>query len=219
MSRCAEVAYPVPLTGAGYALSLEAGYSYIGSMVGPSISDEELMLAYAKGDAHAFELLYARHKGMVYRLVLRTIGNKAVAEEIYQEVWLSVVNARKRYAPDAKFMTWVSRIISNKLIDHFRKAGQWEPYLNDADEELEECAAGPVYHDPENMTHINRQVARLLFCVEQLPPPQRQVFLMKEEAGLPLDEIAAMLSAGHEAIKSRLRYAMNKLKACMGDLL
>jgi len=182
-------------------------------------SDEQLMLAYGKGDAHAFELLYARHKGTVYRLGLRSIGDKAMAEEIYQEVWLSVVNARKRYAPDAKFMTWVSRIVSNRLIDYFRKSGQWEPYLIDGVEELEECAAGPAYHDPENMTHVNRQVARLMFCVQQLPPPQRQAFLMKEEAGLTLDEIAAMLSAGHEAIKSRLRYAMNKLKACMGDLL
>jgi len=219
MHRCTETAYPALLTGAVYALSFPAGCSYIGSMVEPSVSDEELMLAYGNGDVHAFELLYARHKGMLYRLVLRAVGDKAVAEEIYQEVWLSVVNARKRYAPDAKFMTWVSRIASNRIIDHFRKAGQWEPYLSDAGEELEECAAGPVYHDPENMTHINRQVARLLFCVEQLPPPQRQVFLMKEEAGLTLDEIAAALSAGHEAIKSRLRYAINKLKACMGDLL
>lgn len=210
--------YPAPRIGAG-CLSFAAGCSYIGSMVGQSASDEELMLAYGKGDARAFELLYARHKGMVYRLVMRSIADKALAEEIYQEVWLSVVIARKRYRPDAKFMTWVGRIVSNKLIDHFRKSGQWEPYLQEAGEELEECAAGPVYHDPEAMTHINRQVARLLFCVDQLPPPQRQVFLMKEEMGLRLDEIAAMMSAGHEAIKSRLRYAMSRLKACMGDLL
>ena len=202
-----------------------AGCSYIVSMVAPhhdpldEPSDEQLMLAYGKGDARAFELLYARHNGTVYRLVLRSVADKSVAEEIYQEVWLSVVNARKRYRPDAKFMTWVSRIASNRLIGHFRRTGQWEPYLQDAGEALEECAAGPGYHDPEAMTHINRQVARLLFCVEQLPPPQRQAFLMKEEMGLTLDEIAAMLSAGHEAIKSRLRYAMSRLKACMGDLL
>jgi RNA polymerase sigma-70 factor (ECF subfamily) len=181
--------------------------------------DEQLMLAYGKGDARAFELLYARHKGTVYRLVLRATGDKLMAEDIYQEVWLSVVNARKRYQPDAKFMTWVSRIASNKLIDHFRRTGQWEPYLSDSDEDIEACAPGPGYQDPEARTHVNRQMARLLFCLEQLPPPQRQTFLMKEEMGLALDEIAAAMSAGREAIKSRLRYAVKRLKACMGELL
>ncbi len=210
----------MPIGGAGY-LPFTAVSSYIGSMVDQSggASDEALMQAYAKDDARAFEILYARHKGTVYRLVLRSVGDSYVAEEIYQDVWLSIIKARKQYRPAAKFMTWVSRIATNRLIDHYRKSGQWEPYLSDDREAVEACAAGPAYHDPENMTHVRRQMARLLFCVEQLPPPQRQVFLLKEEAGLTLDEIAGIVSAGREAIKSRLRYAVQRLKACMGELL
>ena len=85
-----------------------------------SASDETLMLAYAAGDAAAFDQIHARHKGGVYRYLLRHCGRAASADELFQDVWMSVVRARATYAPTAKFTTWLYRIARNRLVDHWR---------------------------------------------------------------------------------------------------
>lgn len=83
--------------------------------------DSQLMRAYAKGDSAAFEVLYRKHKDALYRFFLRQCGNQSRAEELYQDVWLRVINARDSYEHKAKFTTWLYRIAHNILIDHFRK--------------------------------------------------------------------------------------------------
>jgi RNA polymerase sigma factor (sigma-70 family) len=88
--------------------------------------DEDLMLAYAAGDAAAFDVLYARHKGSLYRYVLRQCAHAGVAEELFQDVWMNVLRARASYVPSARFATWLYRIAHNRLIDHWRATGQVE---------------------------------------------------------------------------------------------
>ena len=89
--------------------------------------DEELMLAYGRGDAGAFETLYKRHRGRLYRFVLRALSNSAghrsTAEELFQEAWIRVIEARGRYAPQARFTTWLYTIAHNLIVDHWRKKG------------------------------------------------------------------------------------------------
>src|SRR5688572_11572271 len=85
--------------------------------------DEQLMLAYREGDAGAFETLYKRHRGALYRFVLRAVRQKASAEELYQEAWIRVIEARGRYTPQARFTTWLYTIAHNLLVDHWRKKG------------------------------------------------------------------------------------------------
>lgn len=184
-------------------------------------SDETLMLAYGKGDAAAFERLYARHKGGLYRYLLRSCSDRADAEELFQDIWASVIGARTGYRPEAKFATWLYRIASNRLTDHYRKAGKWEHYVTEADDEGNgaDCAVSPGYQEPEQQTGIRRQVARFLECLNELPALQRQVFLLREETGMKLEEIAAAVEANAEAVKSRLRYAVSRLRLCMGELL
>src|SRR5260221_9358711 len=84
-------------------------------------SDEELMLAYRDGNPGAFDTLYARHKGGLFRYVLRGVKLRAVAEELYQEIWIRVIEARQRYAPSARFATWLYTIAHNRLVDHRRQ--------------------------------------------------------------------------------------------------
>src|SRR5258708_40162393 len=86
-------------------------------------SDEELMLAYAGGDAGAFEALYAKHKGAVFRFVLRSVKARGEAEELFQDVWMKVIEARGRYTPRAKFTTWLYTIAHHRLVDHRRAEG------------------------------------------------------------------------------------------------
>jgi len=181
-------------------------------------ADEDLMLHYKNGDSRAFEQLYLRHKAPLYRYMLRSCESRAIAEELFQEVWTSVIGARASYSPSARFTTWLYRIASNRLTDHYRKHGKWDQYIDNSDENDEICAISAAYEQPEQKADIHQQIQRLLTCLEQLPALQRQVFLLKEEAGLKLEEIAKAIESSKEAVKSRMRYAISRLRHCMRSL-
>jgi len=183
-------------------------------------SDEDLMLAYAAGDAAAFDALYARHKGGVYRYLLRQCRQGAAVDELFQDVWMNLIRARASYTPTAKFATYLYRLAHNRLIDHYRASGVVS--LVSADDEAHEdaVAALPANRglEPEVRAE-NRQLGeRLKSAVAALPPPQRDAFLLQQEAGLSLDEIAELTGVGVETVKSRLRYAVNKLRSDLSDL-
>ena len=155
-------------------------------------SDEDLMLAYAAGDAAAFDTLYARHRGGVYRYLLRQCRHSGAVDELFQDVWMNLIRARASYAVTAKFTTYLYRLAHNRLIDYYRASGQVT--LVSADDE--------AYED----------------IVVSLPPTQREAFLLQHEGGLSLSEIADLTGVGVETVKSRLRYAMNKLRGDLSDL-
>jgi RNA polymerase sigma-70 factor, ECF subfamily len=172
--------------------------------------DEELMLAYRGGDARAFEMLYGRHRARLFRFVLRSIKVRALAEELYQEVWMRVIEARASYKPSARFTTWLYTIAHNRLVDHWRRGGLSLVSLDDHD-------APSSMPDPAHHAEAREALARFAAALERLPPAQREAFLLHEEAGLTVPEIAAATGSNEEAAKSRLRYAMAKLKAALAD--
>lgn len=183
------------------------------------MSDEDLMMAYRDGDARAFEDLYQRHKGPVYRYLLRQCRNAAIAEELFQDTWLGLIRARERYEPRAKFTTYLYRLAHNHLIDHYRRQSSGIPLSYT--EELDDLPANASYtaalQEPVNDLDTRRQVRQLLTLVEGLPDAQREVFLLREESGLSLEEIAHATGVNLETAKSRLRYAMAKLRAGMAE--
>ena len=164
------------------------------------------MLAYGAGNAAAFETLYTRHRGRLYRFVLRSVKARGTAEELFQEIWMRVIEARSRYTPQARFTTWLYTIAHNLLTDHWRRKGL-------ALVELDEDAHAAAPDDPARSAEARQALARFAAALEALPPLQRQAFLMHEEGGLSLAEIAQATGSNEEAAKSRLRYAMAKLKA------
>ena len=179
------------------------------------MSDEALMLAYCDGNAAAFEQLYSKHKGGVYRYLKRQCASEAIAEELFQDVWMNIVRARERYQASAKFTTWLYHIAHNRLIDHYRQTSRLpDSYDDDPDEIEDSCALDPV-----SGVDREQQAAKLLDCIGQLPEAQRESFLLKEESGLSLPEIAEIFGTGRETIKSRLRYALAALRRCLGGLL
>lgn len=180
------------------------------------INDEALMLAYCNGDTIAFEHLYSKHKGGVYRYFKRQCTNQAIAEELFQDVWMNIINARKRYKTSAKFTTWLYHIAHNRLIDHYRKNSRLpSSYAEEPIDEIEDnCTMDPV-----SEINRHRQAEKLLDCISQLPEAQRESFLLKEESGLPLIDIAEVMGTSRETIKSRLRYAIAALRRCLRGLL
>jgi RNA polymerase sigma-70 factor (ECF subfamily) len=172
--------------------------------------DEELMLAYRHGDAGAFEALYKRHRGALFRFVLRSLHQRSAAEELFQEVWMRVIEARGRYAPQARFTTWLYTIAHNLLVDHWRKKGLAVVSLDQEDVPIES-------ENPAARAEGREALGRFLQALDGLPPAQREAFLLHEEGGLSAAQIAAATGTNEEAAKSRLRYAMAKLKAAVDE--
>jgi len=181
------------------------------------LTDEELMLAYRDGDAHAFEQLYLKHKGGLYRYFLRKCGNASIAEELFQDVWMKLINAREHYEVKAKFSTWLYQMAHNHFIDHYRKHSiSASMNRNFQDDELENIPAGNN-QQPEQQAEFQQQMETMLQLISELPDEQREAFLLREEAGMSLAEIAEVTGVNIETAKSRLRYAVNRLRKGMND--
>ena len=188
------------------------------------MSDEALMLAYREGDAAAFEALYRRWRGRLYRHLLRQCGSAAHADELFQDIWLKIVGARKGYEVAAKFSTWLFRIAHNRLIDHYRAQGRaaivslvsYDDDPADADRVAALPAAAAT--QPEVMIERKALAQELVKHIEALPAAQRETFLLSEEGELTLEEIAAATGVNRETAKSRLRYALNKLRAALKEV-
>ncbi len=184
------------------------------------------MLAYGNGDDHAFTIIYERHKGALYRYLLRQCGNAEDARELFQDIWMNLIRARERYEVRAKFVTYLFRLAHNRLVDHYRRRArnpvQSNPSRNPGGEDdyLDlETLPGMDCDQVENRLHLKRLAERLLELIGQLPYAQREAFLLREEAGFSLEEIAEVTGVNAETAKSRLRYAVVKLRNALGGEL
>ena len=205
---------PVALRHGGGVFRLAAG------MTDSATADEDagLMLAFGRGDSTAFETLYRRYKGGVYRYFLRSLADAGLAEELAHDVWAALIRARETWRPDAKFTTWLYRLAHNRLIDHYRRSNLVVFTTLDRDD-AEDGADAPepvsAAPGPEQVVAQRAAARRVVSLVEQLPPAQREALLMQLEGGLSLEEIAAATGQGFETIKSRLRYAFAKVREGM----
>ncbi len=192
------------------ALSCPTTVTYAAAME-TAPEDSALMLRYRDGDADAFETLYRRHNDALYRYLLRLCRHRDTAEDLFQDVWGKIIKSRDRYRPTAKFTTFLYRVAHNCFIDHLRKTKR-HGSTADIDPDTQASAATDAADEAE------RQLARrrLEAALRDLPDEQRDVFLLFEEADMSLDEIAAVTGVNRETAKSRLRYAVNKLKVAIG---
>ncbi len=192
------------------------------------MSDEQLMQAYCLGDAPAFDALYARHEGPLFRFVRRVLGQAlaAQADEVFQDCWLRIVNNRVSFSSEiGKWKTWAYSIAHHLALDRLRTSGREisvdESETQSGTERLEWLQAGMdlSHHSAEDTAHWRAAGQQLLQCLEALPAVQRAVFLMHHEDGATLEELAQALELGFETVKSRLRYALQKLRNCMQGYL
>jgi RNA polymerase sigma-70 factor (ECF subfamily) len=174
--------------------------------------DSALMLRYKAGDTAAFESLYRRHKDALYRYLLRQCRHPATAEDVFQEVWGKIIQSRASYRPTAKFTTFIYRVARNCFIDHARRNKRHannttlDPELHADTSEL-----------PETLVERSLAKERLAVAIRDLPDEQRDAFLLREEAGFSVDEIASITGCNRETAKSRLRYAVDKLRGAIEE--
>jgi RNA polymerase sigma-70 factor, ECF subfamily len=191
--------------------------------VGEPLSDELLMQAYAQGDARAFEQLLRRHQRSVYNFIYRFVTNRAVAEDLLQDVFLRIIRQAKSYKAEAKFTTWLYTIARNLCVDHSRRmkhrraASLDQPVRKDDDQRpLGESIAGKEPGADRQAMGAELQ-AKIRTAVEALAADQREVFLMREYLGLPFKEIAEIVGIPENTAKSRMRYALEKLRADLSE--
>ncbi len=177
------------------------------------ITDEVLMQQYLGGSNAAFDRLYARHRQPLYRLLLRLLPRRALADEVFQDVWLRVVSHRSSWQPTVPFRAWLLRIARNRAIDTLRQARP-EQSGESADALIESTADS----DPTPEVALSRfeSARRLEIALASLPESQRETFLLRAEFGLGHDEIAELTGVGAETAKSRLRYAYARLREALG---
>jgi RNA polymerase sigma-70 factor (ECF subfamily) len=189
--------------------------------VGPTASDEQLMLAFKAGDARAFNTLVTRHRGPVFSFVLRYVGQRQRAEDLVQETWLKVVRSSIDYEPRARFTTWVYTIARNLCVDserreRHRQTDSLEAARGEGEAEgppLGERLADGAAPSPERAAHNRRLQPMLTAALQSLPGEQREVFLLREYQGLSFREVAEVTRVNENTVKSRMRYALEGLRA------
>lgn len=184
------------------------------------------MLAYARGDAAAFDALYERHEAGLYRFVRRLLGAalSAQCDEVFQDAWLRIVSARASFQPQgAAWRTWAFTIAHNAAMDRLRVAGREVGVEagEDGDDPLDwlMAQAGQLAPSTEDQAFWRAAGAQLLHCLDTLPAAQRAAFLLHHEDGASVEDLAERLALPFETAKSRLRYALKKLRGCMGQYL
>lgn len=174
--------------------------------------DSALMLRYRDGDVAAFETLYRRHKDALFRYLLRLCHQRTAAEDVFQEVWGKIIKSRDTYRPTAKFTTFLYHVAHNCFIDHLRRNKR-----HDDRADIDPDSRPGDGDCPETLVERSLARRRLDAALSALPDEQRDVFLLYEEAGLSLDEIAMVTDCKRETAKSRLRYAVGKLRAALDE--
>jgi RNA polymerase sigma-70 factor (ECF subfamily) len=184
-------------------------------------TDEALMLRWLAGDADAFDRIYQRHQGGVFRYLLRHSRDRTTAEELHQDVWLKLIAARGTFDPAARFATWLYSVARNRMIDHWRSQPAHRHVSLDDDENgqplIELIEDVNPRGNPQRAAAALEEGALLVAALATLPSAQRDAFLLHVEGGLAVAEIAVLTAAPPETVKSRLRYAYRRLRAALGE--
>jgi RNA polymerase sigma-70 factor (ECF subfamily) len=180
-----------------------------------SESDESLMERYRDGDAGAFDVLYLRHRAKLYRFLVHQTGSAPSAEEIYQDVWMSVIRSRETYQVTARFSTFLLTIAHHRVSDFFRDRVARLSVASE-DEQIQLNDQVDQSQDPAHAAQSSEQIRRIDQALLQLSAEQREIFLLRQESDASLEELAEMTGVNRETAKSRLRYAVAHLKRILG---
>jgi RNA polymerase sigma-70 factor, ECF subfamily len=187
-------------------------------------SDEALMIRFQRGERAAFTQLVRRHQTGLFNFAMRQLRVASLAEDVVQEAFVRVVQNALDFKHEARFSTWVYTITRNLCIDHLRKrALRKHPSLDES--KRGEEGDGPTLGEQtaDSRANVERQVTgtelkeRIALAVDELPDDQREVFLLRELSNLPFKEIAEITGVPENTVKSRMRYALERLQAALQE--
>jgi RNA polymerase sigma-70 factor (ECF subfamily) len=186
-------------------------------------TDEMLMVRYQRGDREAFAELVNRYERPIYNFLLRQIRHGGVAEDLTQDVFLRLVEKAGEFKHEARFSTWLYTIARNLCIDQLRKLGHrrhasLDQPVGDSDRRVGDNVADPHPRSSVERAAVSNEVAsRIVEAVEALPEEQREVFLLRHVANLPFKDIAEVTCVGENTVKSRMRYALDRLQQALSE--
>jgi RNA polymerase sigma-70 factor (ECF subfamily) len=188
-------------------------------------TDEALMVRYQRGDREAFAQLVRKYEKPVYNFISRQVRIPSVAEDVTQDTFLRVVQNASDFKHEARFSTWLYTIARNLCIDHLRKMSlRRHPSLDQpqgGDEEArplgDAVADGHPRASAERAAIASEVAVCIVRAVEDLPEEQREVYLLREVANLPFKDIARITGVAENTVKSRMRYALDRLQAALAD--
>jgi len=184
-------------------------------------SDEKLMRRYQAGDVGAFEALLRRHRAALHAFLYRLTGDRSRAEDLAQETWLKIVAAAPRWERRARFTTWAFSIARNVALDEARRSSHRTAESLDAPRADGRALADGVAAEapgPDRGAESALLRPKLEAALAALPLEQREVFVLREYAGVPFADIAEITGAPVPTVKSRMRYALEALRAELARL-
>ena len=187
-------------------------------------TDEELMIRFQRGDRPSFALLVRRHKTPLYNFALRQLGSASTAEEVVQDAFVRVVQSAADFKHAARFSTWLYTIARNLCVDQMRKrALRRHPSLDEPERTADGDGPSLGERTADAQANVERAAVsgeireRVLAAVDALPLEQREVFLMREVGSLPFKDIAEIVGVPENTVKSRMRYALERLQAALSE--
>lgn len=178
-----------------------------------NLNDRELVSAYLNGNDSAFEVLLKKHQDRIYSQIMILVRDDAIADDIFQETFMKAIRTLKqgKYNEEGKFLPWVLRISHNLAIDHFRKAKRMPTVRSDDDYDV----FAPISHDDKNVeeTWIEELIHQdLHHIIDELPPEQKEVVLMRHFQDMSFKEIAERCNVSINTSLGRMRYALINMR-------
>jgi RNA polymerase sigma-70 factor, ECF subfamily len=187
-------------------------------------TDEELMIRFQRADRSALALLVVRHKTPLFNFALRQLGDAPTAEEVVQDAFVRVVQSAGEFKHAARFSTWLYTIARNLCVDQMRRrALRRHPSLDEPERSSDGDGPSLGERTADGRANVERAAVsleireRVLAAIGDLPVEQREVFLMREVGSVPFKDIAEIVGVPENTVKSRMRYALERLQAALSE--
>jgi RNA polymerase sigma-70 factor (ECF subfamily) len=184
-----------------------------------SLTDEQLVRAYAEGSNDAFDTLLKRHQDRIFNYILRIVKNDDVANDIFQETFVKAIQTIRqgRYTENGKFPAWISRIAHNLIIDYYRQEKSENHQSADLTE-VDVLNRKELCEDTIEDVIICDQIREdVKYLIRELPELQREVLKMRYYQNLSFKEIAEITGVSINTALGRMRYAILNLRRIAHD--
>jgi RNA polymerase sigma-70 factor (ECF subfamily) len=185
--------------------------------LGRNLTDAQLVEKYKDGDTHALSVLISRYKDQLYTALVLLVKDKELAEDIFQDVFVRVINSLKnnRYRHEGFFFAWIIRIAHNLYLDHLRKAKR-RPAISSFDSMDNLDGVDDPSEKDTRLLEENR-LQKIREVIWRLPPDQQEIIILRHYAGLSFKEIASVMQISINTALGRMRYALTNLRKIMTE--